>query len=552
MRAALYARVSTEEQIQNFSIQNQLEYMHKYCNQHDYIVFKEYVDPGWSGAIIERPALGMLLNDARSKLFDVVLVYKLDRLFRNNRHMYNTIAELEELGIAFASTTEPFDTTTTMGKAYLGLASTFAEWERNTFAERSRVGIRKCVELGLFSGGIVAYGYRLNPDTRKLEIEEQEAKIVKGMFHWLTDEGMTCYSIALKLNALGIPTRYTKDKRGIRGKATAGIWRPGRVYNMLKNPAYKGEWEYGRRSKTNQRTKGKCPAIVDEQAFNLAQARLRENNMWADRTHRRPYLLRGLIKCNICGHSYTGCYTRRANNKEDRYYRCNRNGNRGNLLSERCYAPQIIADVVEELVWQQICEFIQNPGVVSVALKDKFDACHQAEYVVELTQIRRRHDELKEAERRLLVKYADPANDFSEEALEGALAEIKASENIVQARLRELEEDIASDEEQRQRIIDVSNILSTLRERVKDATFETKRKVFELLLKEIRVGRAEDGAPMLNIVYFFSKDLIEAKADVQLHSSRMPLRLLRRPLQAVHLLPRSGQPLPEAHQRPLH
>ena len=110
------------------------------------------------------------------------------------------------------------------------------------------------------------------------------------------------------------------------------------------------------------------------------------------------------------------------------------------------------------------------------------------------------------------------------------MVEIKASQNIVQARLRELEEAIASDEEQRQRIIDVSNILSTLRERVKDATFETKRKVFELLLKEIRVGRAEDGATTLNIVYFFSKDLIEANADIQLHSSRMPVRLLWRPV----------------------
>ena len=93
--------------------------------------------------ILDRPALNKLLLDAKSKLFNTVIVYKLDRLFRNSRHMYNTLAGLEELGIGLSSVTEPFDTTTTMGKAYLGMASTFAEWERNTFMERSKDGTRK-------------------------------------------------------------------------------------------------------------------------------------------------------------------------------------------------------------------------------------------------------------------------------------------------------------------------------------------------------------------------------------------------------------------------
>ena len=528
-RASIYARVSTEEQTKNFSIENQLDQLHKYCQQRGYQAVEEYVDPGWSGTTLERPALSKLLKDARAKLFDMVLVYKLDRLFRSNRHMYNTMAEFEELGIAFASVTEPFDTTTTMGKAYLGMASTFAEWERNTFIERSKAGLRKAVEQGVFSGGIVAYGYQLNPDTKRLEVQDEEAKIVRDMFNWLINEKMTCYSIAPRLNALGIPTRYTKDQRGIRNKKTAGIWRPGRVYNMLKNPAYKGEWLYGRRGKTKQLIKGKSPTIVDVQTFDSAQVRLKENNKWADRTHRRTYLLRGLVKCDICGHAYTGYYTRRANKTEDRYYRCNRNGNRGNLLSERCYAPQIRADIVEEIVWQQICEFIQHPEVVDEILKDKFDACRQAEYIAELAQTRYRLDELKQAECRLLVKYADPKNGFSEEALEAALAEIKGSQKIVQARISELEETIANDDEQRRKICDVNSILSTLRQRVKDATLEIKREIFELLLKEIRVGKAEDGTPILNIVYFFSKDLVEADANTQLHSSRMPLWLLWRP-----------------------
>jgi len=525
MKAALYTRVSTEEQAQNFSIENQLDHLHRYCQQQGYQAVEEYVDPGWSGTTLERPALTKLLKDAKAKLFDIVLVHKLDRLFRSNRHMYNTLAEWEEVGISLASVTEPFDTTTTMGKAYLGMASTFAEWERNTFIERSRDGVRKAVEKGLYSGGIVAYGYRLNPNTKQLEIEEQEAIIVSDMFRWLVDDRMTCYTIAKRLNAFAVPTRYSKDKRCIRKKATAGIWRPGRVYNMLRNPAYKGEWQYGKRSKKRQLIEGKCPTIVDETIFEAAQIRLKENNMWADRTRRRPYLLRGLIKCDLCEHGYTGYYSH-SGKGEIRYYRCNRNGNRGNLLSKRCYSPTIRGELVEDLIWQQICEFIQKPEVVRQALEDKFNVCHQAEYIAELAQARHRLDELKEAEQRLLVRYADPADDYSEEALDGALADIKASRKLVCGRIQELEEAITSDDEQRRKLQDVKEILGTLRERVKDATFETKRKVFELLLREIRVGKSEDGSPTLSIVYCFSKDWIEDDSNVQLHSSRMPLRLL--------------------------
>lgn len=535
MKAAIYARVSTEEQVENFSIENQIDQLRRYCQQHDYEVIGEYVDPGFSGITLDRPALLKLLEAAKSKLCEVVVVYKLDRLFRSNRHMYNTLADWEELGISLTSVTEPFDTTTTMGKAYLGMASTFAEWERNIFIERSRDGLRKAVQKGLYSGGIIAYGYRLNPDTRQLEIDEQEGKLVRDIFRWLVEDGISCYAIAQRLNAFGIPTRYAKDKRGIRGKTTAGIWRPGRVYNMLRNTAYKGKWIYGKRGKKKQLIEAECPAIIEESTFEQAQARLKENNLWADRNHRRLYLLQGLIKCDLCGHSYTGYYSHSTSNSELRYYRCNRNGNRGNLLSERCDAPTIRADLVEDLIWQQISEFIQKPGVVRRALEDKFDACHEAERIAHLAQARQRLEQLQEAEQRLLVRYADPADDYSLEALDGALAEIKGSRKLVEARIRSLEEAIASDDDQRRKLADVQVVLAALKDGIQNATLEVKQGVVRNLVSEIRVGRSHDGTPALKIVYAFSKDWLNDRTPVQLHSSRVPLWLLRRPIQRVQV-----------------
>ncbi|MFC1924067.1 recombinase family protein [Chloroflexota bacterium] len=521
MGAGAYARVSTEEQMQNFSIENQLDYLHKYCEQHGYQIAEEYVDPGWSGTTLERPGLTKLMEDARLKLFDIVVVYRLDRLFRSSRHLYNVLDEWDRLGISLCSVTEPFDTATTMGKAYLGMASTFAEWERNTFIERSRDGTRKAIEKGLYSGGIVAYGYRFNPDTKRLEIDEQEAEVIRDIFRWLIEDRLSCYGIAKRLNALGIPTRYGKDGRGIRGRATAAIWRPGRVYNMIRNTAYKGEWIYGKRGKKKQLIKGKCPAIVTEAIFEKAQIRLKENNLWADRNCHRLYLLRGLVKCDLCGHSYSGYYSRSTRNGEIRYYRCNQNGQRGNLMSQRCDSPTITAGLIEDLVWQHISEFVQKPEIVREALQDKFDATNQASYAADLEQARQRFGELNEAESRLLRLYADPSGNYSKEALDDAMSDIKSSRELVRRRIQELEEAMITEQEQSRKLEDIKETLATLKDRIQNATPDIKRQVIEKLLQEIRVSKCEDGTPTLKIVYAFSKDI-----DAQLPHEPLSVWLL--------------------------
>jgi site-specific DNA recombinase len=206
----------------------------------------------------------------------------------------------------------------------------------------------------------------INPDTKKLEINEEEAKVVRQIFYWVNEKGMTCYSIAPQLNALGIPTRYSKDGRGIRGKATVKLWRPGRVYNMLRNPTYKGEWIYGKRSKKrlNSVVTSTCPPIVDSDTFDKARNRLKDHCLWSDRNSKRLYLLRGLVKCEICGHSYSGYCSHSTRSGELQYYRCNRNGNRGNLLSEACDSPSVPAKLIEDWVWEKITDFVKNPETV--------------------------------------------------------------------------------------------------------------------------------------------------------------------------------------------
>ena len=554
MKAAIYARVSTEEQVQNFSIPNQLEQIRKYCKEKDYTVTSEYVDPGYSGTKLERPELTRLLKDARLHVFDIVLVYKLDRFFRSSRHMQNTLAEFDDLGIKFASVTEPFDTSTAMGKAYLGLASTFAEWERNTFMERSRDGTRKSIESGRYSGGIVPYGYQLSKETKKLEINVVEAEVIKKMYDWLINEPLTCYAIAPRLNQLGIPTHYGKTGKGIRGKATANLWRPGRIYNILRNPSYKGEWIYGKRSARKQKNliAGKCPAIIATETWEKAQAVLKSNSLWADRNSKRDYLLRGLIKCGRCGHSFCGYCAHSTKQGEIRYYRCNRNGQRGQLLSEACSVPSIPADIIENFVWAQIVDFIQKPEKVTEILTSRTLDPVSNGFKNEIDHITKRIDTFSKSEAKLLRLYSDPDNAFSLDAIKTELSEIKKSQAVLERSLQELKAEELKQQQNAVRLDDVEKVLSDLRTNIENVTPAVKRKVVETLLSEIKVDKDEDDNPLITVVFAFDgtgEGMYNVAKNSKLDYELMPVRLFWRPGEAMHLRAGYGRQVSETDQR---
>ena len=228
-----------------------------------------------------------------------------------------------------------------------------------------------------------------------------------------------------------------------------------------------------------------------------------------------------------------GCYNRSSSGKETRYYRCDRNGNRGQLLSKKCVAPTIPADIVEKLIWQQICEFIESPEVVEEALKTKFNSVTK-NWDADIATVEKIIDELREAERRLLRLYADPRNDFSEEALRAELAEIASVREIAGRRKKELEDTKRADDWQKRKIEDSKAVLAKLRAGIQNTSPEMKREIIESLLQEVRVGKSNGGCPSLKIVYAFSEDdhiwpwYNSADRGGLLHEP-MPVRLLQRP-----------------------
>jgi len=143
MKAAIYCRVSTEDQ----EPRHQEKAIKKYCKDQDIKVFKVYTDH-ISGTKSTRPALNNLMDAARSKSFDVLIVWKLDRLGRSLQHLLNVLRELKKLDIDFISITEAFDTTTAQGRLFFQIAGAFAEFESALISERTKLALKNNRRVG--------------------------------------------------------------------------------------------------------------------------------------------------------------------------------------------------------------------------------------------------------------------------------------------------------------------------------------------------------------------------------------------------------------------
>ncbi len=383
MAVGIYVRVSTEEQRERQSIVTQREFGTRYCDLHQLPVYETYADDGVSGTVpIEhRPGTIRLLDDARTGKFDQLLVYKLDRLGRETLLILKAVDELKKLGVRVRSMTEEFDSATASGNLMLTMLSGFAAHEREVIRERSVAGTNRLAETGAWMGGIVPYGYRKDGDKaqRRIALSDEpipgfdmsEADVVRTMYRMMAVEKKSCQKIADFLNRTRIPCGSADA--GKRNRRVAPIWRPSHVRNMIVSRTYMGEHLYGKRAANRSRKiiVRAVPAIVSEQTWQAAEQVLRDNRIVATRNTRQPYLLRGLIKCGLCGLTFSGMRISRQN---DHYYRCNgRHGARGlyGIDGRKCPSRTLNGDYVERLVWADIESFLRNPGEILERLRER-------------------------------------------------------------------------------------------------------------------------------------------------------------------------------------
>ncbi|MFV2045249.1 MAG: recombinase family protein, partial [Anaerolineales bacterium] len=306
-RAGALIRVSTSKQLEGTSPEKQIELIRELATEQGYELHDRHA---WlvaeSGAKRERVSFREALTAASAGEVSRIYVYSVDRLGRDLLEMLLFLRDLDDRNV------ECWEAEKRRQLGWddfmLQVEGAVAGKERREIIRRTQDGLRRAIKAGKYSGGIIAYGYRLNSETKQLEIDDEEAAIIRMIFGWSVEERLSCVKIAGRLNAMEIPTRYTKDGRKARrpgkrtAEKTAGIWRAGRVRNMLRNPAYMGKWEYGKRSKKRRpedRIPGYCPAIVSSESFYQAGEVLKQNQLVAPEHTRRQYLLRGLIRCGV-------------------------------------------------------------------------------------------------------------------------------------------------------------------------------------------------------------------------------------------------------------
>jgi len=276
-RCAIYTRVSTEYGLeQEFnSLDNQREASEAYIKSQAHegwkLIRDHYDDGGFSGGSMERPALKKLLDDVRARRIDVIVVYKVDRLTRSLADFAKLVELFDEHEVSFISVTQSFNTTTSMGRLTLNMLLSFAQFEREITGERIRDKVAASKKKGIWMGGAVPLGYRV--ENRALHIVEEQADFVRDLFRRYLEVGSVVrLKSVLDAENLRLPIRAAGSGRTTGG----GLISRGHIYHILSNPIYTGRLRH-----KEQIHEGQHGAIVDEDIWNRVQVLL------ADQTQTR-------------------------------------------------------------------------------------------------------------------------------------------------------------------------------------------------------------------------------------------------------------------------
>ncbi|MDR5728114.1 MAG: recombinase family protein [Terriglobia bacterium] len=342
-RCAIYTRVSTDAGLeQDFnSLDAQREASEAYIKSQTHegwkLIRTAYDDGGFSGGSLERPALQRLLEDIRNRRVDVIVVYKVDRLTRSLADFAKLVELFDAHGVSFVSVTQSFNTTTSMGRLTLNMLLSFAQFEREVTSERIRDKVAASKKKGIWMGGSVPLGYRVQD--RKLIAVPEEVATVRQIFECYLEQG-SILKLLKELRRRGIRTR----QRALSdGRITGGIFfMPGAINHLLRNRIYIGEIVH-----KGQSYPGEHDGIVDQTLFDTVQARLAGNlkNHHAKRSASNALLLGKLF--DDAGNRMTPS-TARKKGLVHRYYvsRALLEGRKSECGSH----PRVAADQIETLV----------------------------------------------------------------------------------------------------------------------------------------------------------------------------------------------------------
>jgi site-specific DNA recombinase len=511
LSAAFYARVSSEAQTRERTIESQLEDLRARALADGMPPPPELIfsDDGYSGSTLVRPALERLRDTAAAGAIDRLYVHCPDRLARDFAHQILLIDEWQRAGVEIVFLNHDVDDSPE-GNLLLQIQGVIAQYERAKILERSRRGRQHAARSGAISALSGApYGYRYITKSEgegraDYRIVLEEARVVRQIFEWVGRERCALREVVRRLK-----------KQGIRTRTGNSIWEPATLVGMLKNPAYKGMAALGKTCRVDRRPRlrprrgqsefprsNRCtrdtapgeqcpipvPALVDEEIFHAAQEQLALNK----EHHGRPavpgrYLLKGLLVCSRCGRACYGATSAKSAGQPARaygYYRCT--GTYGNRFggSRMCSNGSVRTDRLDAAVWEDVRGLLLEPERIEAEYRRRLE--HPAGPGDRNREaIDKQIQGLKRRIARLTEMYEE---EFLErEVFQARMASAQTRLLDLQAEGRAAAEQEASESELRLVIGHLETFAGRLRSGLEECDWEARQEIIRALVKRIEI-----------------------------------------------------------------
>ena len=507
MHVAIYARVSTERQERQQTIDSQLAALWAWAvgGDHDLDEAHVFRDEGYSGARLDRPGLDALRDAVRDGAVEHVAVLSPDRLARRYAYQVLLLEEFRKAGCQVTFLQHPISDDPN-DQLLLQIQGAIAEYERAVMGERFRRGKLQKAREGHYQCGRAPYGYRYVPRhdavPGHLVVDEGEADLVRMIYGWLTDERMTIRQILKRLNS---GPHFPRSGRH--------SWSPSVVHHILADPVYAGTAYANRytfvpprrprRDRGPRSHEASCrqpkpreqwiaisvPALVDIDTWDRAQAQLARNAALSFRNNTRyNYLLRCLLTCRTCGLAMFGrTHRATASQPERRYYQCHGKDCILTARPERCPSRNVKAEEIEAAVWDHVAGLLADPARL-VAQFARFAAVGggpDRERAADQL-LRTRMERTSRADKRLLDAY---------EAGAVSLAEMSERRHRLAEERRALERQQQERERFRQQRAQAEAVRTSLEafcarvgSRLEDASLADKQAILQLVIERIIVG----------------------------------------------------------------
>ncbi len=512
VRAAIYARVSSQRQAQTQTIASQVEALQERLRGDGLAVEPEwmFLDDGYSGATLVRPALERLRDTAAAGGIERLYVYSPDRLSRKQAYQVLLLEEFRSAGVEVVFLNHQAGDSPE-GQLLLQVQGMVAEYERALILERCRRGRLHAARHGsvkVLTGA--PYGYRYLGAGRtdvaaSYEIVLDQAGVVRQMFAWVGRDAVSIRQVCRRLQNQGICTPTGQSR-----------WSRGSVWEILKNPAYKGLAAFGKRRRGPLRPRLRprlggsmqprhacsvyqmppeewisipVPAIVEPELFDAVQEQLADNRLRRrDRLQGARYLLAGLLVCGTCGHAYCGVRTRRRNAPSPQeafwaYYRCIATEAKHCGGQRLCWNRSVRADRLEEAVWRDVCALLREPERLAREYERRLAPPQRNQSVDSLKTLIQK---VKRGIGRLIDAYENGLIDR---------AEFESRLGPARQRQQQLDEQIAALSAEQSRLQDLQLVVGRietfarkLEGSLEQADWSTKQQVIRTLVKQIEIG----------------------------------------------------------------